>query len=625
MTTPRASMAISAFAEMGGESYVRRAGRSFVVHFYGALRAIKLYPVENSAVQKALQDVAESASEILRQERELELRVSGEFIFINATRLRLDLDNYASFSQVLSLCKANGVGVIRVFEGVTPRDFLVFLSTLQQGAMGKEDPGSRFGQLAPKLEHARVASFEVGPPTDSEDDREFREKAKAAAKRTYSQSVAVTKDVVNSVRMGKSPNIKKIKRVVQSIVDQILNEETSIMGLTTIRDYDEYTFVHSVNVCIFSVALGKRIGLSKLQLYDLGLAALFHDIGKARVPSEVLNKESALTDDEWRMIAGHPWLGVLALFSMRGQSELPYRPMVVAYEHHMKTDLTGYPRNIRPREMSIYSKIVAVADGFDAATSRRAYQTDPLSPAAVLLEMRDNPRRGMDGVVVKAFVAMLGIYPVGTLVTLDTLELAIVHAANPSPEMVSRPIVRVITDTMGNMLYPGDLADLADIGPAGEYARTIIKTENPERYGIRVGDYFVCRSGTHALSAVRGAPVIGAPRARVLLHGGSPGCRAIGRPCAGTCRRGRRRHRAGGSVLGSHGGWSCHPGEFPEGARSGRDPRNNTRHCEASCRRRSARPVQLPQSGAGRWAGLAAPRGGCGLWRTACDRSSRGR
>src|SRR5436853_3370834 len=99
---------------------------------------------------------------------------------------------------------------------------------------------------------------------------------------------------MTAVRFGKSPNIKKIKRVVQGIVDQILNEETSLIGLTTIRDYDEYTFTHSVNVCIFSVALEKRLGLSKLHLYDLGMTALFHDIRKSRVPQSLLNKSGGL-------------------------------------------------------------------------------------------------------------------------------------------------------------------------------------------------------------------------------------------------------------------------------------------------------------------------------------------
>src|SRR5690606_11501415 len=155
---------------------------------------------------------------------------------------------------------------------------------------------------------------------------------------------------------------------------------------TTIRDYDEYTFTHSVNVCIFAVALGKKLGLSKLQLYDHGMAALLHDVGKARIPLDILNKTASLDEHEWRAMQGHPWMGALTLFGLRGYDEVPYRSILVAHEHHMKSDLTGYPRAIRPRQLGIYSRIVAVADGYDAATSRRSYQTVPIEPDEVLRE-----------------------------------------------------------------------------------------------------------------------------------------------------------------------------------------------------------------------------------------------
>src|SRR5207244_3719641 len=141
----------------------------------------------------------------------------------------------------------------------------------------------------------------------------------------------------------------------------------------------------------------------------------------------------------------HPWLGVLTLFGLRGYGEIPYRGMIVSYEHHMKTDLTGYPKSLRPRDLSIYSKIVAVADGFDAATSRRAYQTVPIQPDQVLKEMWENPRRGYDQIVVKAFINLIGIYPVGTCVILDTYEVALVHSANPDVTHVHRPVVRIVT------------------------------------------------------------------------------------------------------------------------------------------------------------------------------------
>ena len=485
---PRATTSIAApVGEGSDDSYVRQKGRAFIIALYSALRALKLYPAGHATVKRSLDDLAQVGREFIATEGDLELKVSGEFIFVNGTRLRLDLDNYASFSHVLSVFRVCGIGQLHATEQTTAKDWLVFLGNTQ--AASDALPNERLYDILEKMESAGVTSITLAePPEDSGEDRE---KSKERSKRTYAQSVAVTKDLITSLRMGKSPNIKKIKRVVQGIVDQILNDESSLVGLTTIRDYDEYTFTHSVNVCIFSVALGKRLGLSKLQLYDLGMAALFHDIGKSRVPLDVLNKSSGLTDVEWRQISAHPWLGVLSLFQVRGTQEIPYRSVVVAVEHHMKTDLTGYPRSIRPRQMSIYSKIVAVADSFDAATSRRVYKTVPMNPAEVLRELRDQKRRGMDTVVVKAFINLTGIYPVGTLVVLDTFELGIVQAVNPIPEMLSRPIVRIISDSVGNLMHPGATVDLSDRNEAGAFLRTIVKTEDPDRFGVRVGDYFV--------------------------------------------------------------------------------------------------------------------------------------
>jgi HD-GYP domain-containing protein (c-di-GMP phosphodiesterase class II) len=469
---------------------MRRGGRNFMIAFYAALRAIKLYPLEHTAVQKTLAELSQVAEELRAEEGELEFRVSGEFIFLNATRLRLDLSNYATFGHILTLCKLAGIGAIHVGTNGTARDWTLLLSLL--GGETKTAPAERYKEILSRLKDAKIETFQLDAPTETASDRELNEETKAAANRTYSQSVAVTKDVINSVRIGKTPNIRKIKRVVQGIVDQVLNEETSLIGLTTIRDYDEYTFTHSVNVCIFSIALGRRLGMTKIQLYELGLAALMHDIGKSRVPIDLLQKTGELTDEEWKWMAAHPWLGVLVLFQFRRQQEeLSYRAMTVCQEHHMKIDLTGYPKAIRPRQVSLLSKIVSIADGYDAATSRRVYRTEVITPSAVLEEMRDNPRRGLDQVLVKAFINLLGIYPVGTLVVLDTFELAVVSAASPNPEMLSRPIIKIISDAQGNTISPPLQIDLAVPETGGQYARTIIKTADPDRYGITPGDYLI--------------------------------------------------------------------------------------------------------------------------------------
>jgi HD-GYP domain-containing protein (c-di-GMP phosphodiesterase class II) len=472
------------------DGFLRLAGREFLVMLYTAVRSLKLYPLENAQAQKALDDLTAATTHLLDVERELEVRLQGEFLFVNSTRLRLDLDNYASFSHVLGQLRQCGVGAVRIDEGVERRELQIFVSLLLSYAAKEANPNKVF-ELGQKLTDGGVTHVSVEPPLDTDQETEDAERQKEAAKRTYARSVAVTKEVINSIRMGRSANVKKVKRAVQAIVDQVLNNEESLMGLTTLRDYDEYTFTHSVNVCIFSVALGRKLGFSKLQLYDLGMAALFHDVGKSRVPLEVLNKEGGLTDEEWRIIQAHPWLGVLTLFGLRGYGEIPYRSMIVAYEHHMKTDLTGYPKSVRSRELSIFSTIVAVADGFDAATSRRVYQTVPIQPDQVLKEMWENPRRGYDPVVVKAFINLVGIYPVGTCVILDTHEVAIVHAANPDVSQVHRPMVRVVAAPDGALMNPGTVVDLAQRDANGNFPRTIVKVSDPQKYGLQVSDYFV--------------------------------------------------------------------------------------------------------------------------------------
>ena len=476
-------------ARGGGESQLRQGGRSLLLALYTALRSLKLYPVENATVQKALEDLDATTRALLATENDIEVRLAGDFIFVNATRLRLELDNYASFSHILAMLRTFDIGALRIHSAAERREWQILLSLLLS-LSERGEPDERFEALQERLAGGGVKGLEIerAIPHEAEDN----EQAKQAAKRVYSQGVAVTKEVISGARLGRATNVKRVKRAVQLIVDQVLNNETSVVGLTTIRDYDEYTFTHSVNVCIFSVALGKKLGLSRLQLYDLGMVALLHDVGKARVPIEILNKTTGLDEAEWRIMQGHPWLGALTLFSLRSHDEVPFLAILVAHEHHMKTDLTGYPKTVRPRSLGLYSRIVSVADGFDAATTRRSYQTVPIEPDQVLREMWENPKRGYESVLVKALINLIGIYPVGTCVILDTFEVALVAAPNPEGQQLNRPMVRIAVDANGGMVSPpGELVSLTEQDDTGAYRRSIVKVTNPSRYGLTVGDYFV--------------------------------------------------------------------------------------------------------------------------------------
>jgi HD-GYP domain-containing protein (c-di-GMP phosphodiesterase class II) len=469
------------------EGQLRQGGRSLLLALYAALRSLKMYPLENATVQKSLQDLDESARALLQTEIELEIRMAGDFLFVNATRLRVELDNYASFSHILAMLRAFDIGVLHIRSGMDRREWQIFLSLLL--SISKQESEERLEELHERLDAAKVTHLEV---ERAQPDGGSSEESRHQAKRVYAEGVAVTRDVIAGVRLGRGTRLKRVKRAVQLVVDQVLNNEMSMVGMTTVRDYDEYTFTHSVNVCIFSVALGKKLGFSKVQLYDLGMTALLHDVGKARVPAEILNKVGGLEDREWKFIQQHPWMGALTLFGMRAYEEIPYRSILVAHEHHMKMDLTGYPKTIRQRTLGMFSRIVAVADGFDAATTRRVYNTNAIEPDQVLKEMWDNPKRGYDRVVVKALINLIGVYPVGTCVILDTLEVGIVSAPNPDGQQLNRPLVRIAVDIDGATVpLPGVQVSLTEKNESGAFKRSIVKVTNPNRFGLTPGDYFV--------------------------------------------------------------------------------------------------------------------------------------
>ncbi len=475
------------------DQLLRQAGRSLLIAIHSTQRSLKLYPVENTTVQRALDDLLGHAVALCSLEGVVEISLSGDFIFINKTRLRLGLDNFAAFSGFVSLMKGAGIGMLRIEDGVMRREWQAFLSALGDVPADLE-PEERIDFLRERMQKAdivRLAVQTVGETSGASEGGDGDE-ALERAKRTYAHGVNAARDVVQGVRMGRSPNARRLKRAIQLIVDQVMENELSITGLTTLRDYDEYTFTHSVNVCIFAVALGKRLNFDRLQLYDLGLAALLHDIGKARLDTALLNKEGALLDEEWRALQSHTWLGTLTLFKMREGEELPYRAILVAHEHHMKIDLSGYPRPIRPRRLGLFTRLVALADGYDAATTRRVYQTEPWEAEEVLREMWLKRGRGYDPVLVKALINMLGIYPVGTCVILDTFEVAIVAGPSPDPEQLNRPVVRMAIDATGGRIpAPGQLVDLSIPSPDGSYPRSIVKVTSPDRYGLVVGDYFI--------------------------------------------------------------------------------------------------------------------------------------
>jgi putative nucleotidyltransferase with HDIG domain len=307
-------------------------------------------------------------------------------------------------------------------------------------------------------------------------------------KKTYFNAVSYTRGIINSLKSGEKVNIKRAKRVVESMVDQIIEEEQLLLGMTAIKDYDEYTYHHSVNVSILSIALGQRLGLNRKMLTELGMVALFHDIGKMDIPYEILNKPTNFTDEEWKIIRKHPVWGVKALLKLKKLDALTIKSVIVTFEHHINYDFSGYPKVRKKTELDFLGRIVCLADQYDAMTSSRVYSRVPMSPDKALSIMMERSGSQLDPLLFKFFINMIGVFPIGTLVMLNTKELGLVYESNQL--FASRPRVMIIVDDKGSKVK-GNVVDLTEKNAQGKFLRMITKTMDPNKYKINLAEYML--------------------------------------------------------------------------------------------------------------------------------------
>ena len=325
-------------------------------------------------------------------------------------------------------------------------------------------------QAAAFLEHRSATSVSVAETTDLDDAvREAEEREnKARGRETYDRGLELMRDVETQAKLGKVFEVEQLQQMVSALLDTLFKDPAAILGLTAIKGHDEYTLNHSINVCILSVSLGASVGLDAESLKSLGLSALLYDLGKVRIPEDILAKEGPLTADEWQIVKSHTTEGADLLKRIQLVDQMP---MVVAYEHHQRHDLQGYPRPAGPHEQHLFSKIVALCDAYDAMTTRRPFRRE-IRPDKALAVLMQGRAKAYDPSVTKALVAMLGIYPMGAVVTLDDRTTAVVFRVNRDDLL--RPRVKRLIAADGTWLAEPETVDLRLIDPeSGSYDRSI--------------------------------------------------------------------------------------------------------------------------------------------------------
>jgi HD-GYP domain-containing protein (c-di-GMP phosphodiesterase class II) len=257
------------------------------------------------------------------------------------------------------------------------------------------------------------------------------------------------------------------------------------------RDYDDYTYTHSVNVAILSLCLGKRIGLSRISLSHLAICGLVHDLGKMDIPKSILTKKGRLTDDEFKVMQTHPQRSLHQILKLQAPLDLKTKILLPPFEHHLKYDLSGYPKMPNKKSVSLFGRILALADVFDALTSPRIYRPEAYSPDLALNYMLKKSGKDFDPILLKVFINMLGVYPVGTLLKLDTKEIGIVTRSSNHGNC-ARPYITLLVQNGDGKFRKGGIVDLNEINPkTGLFERNIIRSCHPSNFGIQPADYIL--------------------------------------------------------------------------------------------------------------------------------------
>ncbi len=330
-----------------------------------------------------------------------------------------------------------------------------------QSAVSEEESEA---QVEAELLQAVTEQRELAPVSA---DVEFERAAKICQ-----QSRQAVLSMFQEARMGKTVDTASAQRMVEEISDSVTRNPGALISLARLKTADDYTYMHSVAVCAMMVALARQLGLDEEQTRLAGIAGLMHDLGKAMMPMEVLNKPGKLTDAEFAIIKTHPEEGHRLLLTGSG---VDAAVLDVCLHHHEKTDGSGYPKGLKSEQISLFAKMGAVCDVYDAITSNRPYKTG-WDPAESLRKMAEWANGHFDTKVFQAFVKSLGIYPIGSLVQLSSGRLGVV--VEQSGKSLTTPLVKVFFSTKSNLRIVPEVVDLSKPSTTEK----IVSREDPAKW-----------------------------------------------------------------------------------------------------------------------------------------------
>jgi HD-GYP domain-containing protein (c-di-GMP phosphodiesterase class II) len=441
--------------------------RQLTMALASGLRTAGYYEPTNAVMQQACSTLLAQLNEICEELGPLSFRAHSHCVFVDKVRVPTSASTYERFTLLLQLFEAWGINALTFHPDLTEPELMRTLMLMSRTRLtGGEDLSALL--KAEGIERVTAEKIQEGTG---------KKPRPIAAVVAYSAAMQLGVEMGMATGPVQTSTVRRARHITQALVDEILRDPTALLTLTTIKDYDNYLILHSTNVAVLSTVLGQRLGLDKRALGELCLAGFMHDAGKLGVDPDVLNKPGRLNEEEWEQMRRHPVLAAHSLLNGQRLTESIMRSVVVAFEHHLNFDLSGYPPIEVTKSLSLFGGIVSIADRFDALTTARVYRKVNLTPPEAVVGMVEKMGTHFDPVLVKLFIEVMGIYPPGTVVVLSGGEAGVVCKPPAVGMPLDRPRVRVVVGGA-----PGAEVDLMERANGG-YARSIIGILNPSNKG----------------------------------------------------------------------------------------------------------------------------------------------
>lgn len=419
--------------------------RQVVTSLMACSKTISLYPMGHPQTRNEVERLWRLIVGFLQEKPELVLSFSRGEIFFEDDLL---VEESLSCVALINACADNDINRLYFLSGLTQKELAGFLSLLNKA---DEPDGVDFARALAEseIDHIKVKRLIA---VDSEEDGDATDQSNTLKvhRQRYNTAVTGLGDVFAQAGSGRPIAIEKVDDIVEWLVSNLMTGDSTMLALTALKEHDEYTCHHSINVAMLAVVLAQRLGLNRQRLVWLATGALLHDIGKINIPKDIINKPGKLSAEEWRLMKRHP---IESTQILSGLPTLEPSALIVAFEHHIGYDLSGYPVRGDRRRPHLFSRIVQIADTYDGLTSRRSYH-EPALPTEALHYMLCVMPQAFDPFLLSLFVKALGVYPIGSLVRLNDGALALVAAENKDDLL--KPKVRLLDDTAADRII--DLA-----------------------------------------------------------------------------------------------------------------------------------------------------------------------